>query len=101
MTPGVSDPVGSGFVETLARPGGNATGFTNFLPTMAAKWLEVLKEMAPQVQRAVLLFNPETAPYVAQYYQPQFEAAAPAFDVRATAAVVRQATEIEHQGPWR
>ena len=91
----ISDPVGSGFVETLARPGGNATGFTNFLPTMAAKWLEVLKEMAPRVNRAVLLFNPETAPYVAQYYQPQFEAAAPAFGVRATAAVVRQATEIE------
>jgi putative ABC transport system substrate-binding protein len=91
----ISDPVGSGFVETLARPGGNATGFTNFLPTMAAKWLEVLKEIAPQVQRAVLLFNPETAPYVAQYYQPQFEAAAPAFSVRAHAAVVRHATEIE------
>jgi ABC-type uncharacterized transport system substrate-binding protein len=91
----ISDPVGSGFVETLARPGGNATGFTNFLPTMAAKWLEVLKEMAPQVRQAVLLFNPETAPYVGQYYRPQFEAAAPAFGVRATAAVVRQATEIE------
>src|SRR5215471_5666660 len=56
----ISDPVGSGFVESLARPGRNATGFTNFVPTMAAKWLEVLKEIAPQVQRAVLLFNPQT-----------------------------------------
>ena len=51
----ISDPVGSGFVESLARPGRNATGFTNFVPTMAAKWLEVLKEIAPQVRRVVLL----------------------------------------------
>jgi len=91
----ISDPVGSGFVESLARPGGNATGFTNFVPTMAAKWLEVLKEIAPQVQRAVLLFNPQTAPYVAEYYQRPFEAAAPSFGVQATAAVVHQTGEIE------
>ena len=91
----ISDPVGSGFVESLARPGGNATGFTNFVPTMAAKWLEVLKEIAPQVQRAVLLFNPQTAPYVAQYYQRPFEAAAPSFGVQATAAVVHRTGEIE------
>src|SRR5215467_11870718 len=75
-------PTGTGFVETLARPGGNATGFTNFVPTMATKWLEVLKEIAPQVQRAVLMFNPQTAPYVEQYYQRPFEAAAPSFGVQ-------------------
>src|SRR5262249_4532011 len=75
--------------------GENATGFTNFVPTMAAKWLEVLKEIAPQVQRAVLLFNPQTAPYVAQYYQRPFEAAAPSFGVQATAAVVHKTAEIE------
>jgi putative ABC transport system substrate-binding protein len=91
----ISDPVGSGFVESLARPGGNATGFTNFVPTMAAKWLEVLKEIAPQVRRAVLLFNPQTAPYVAEYYQRPFEAAAPSFGVQAMAAVVHQTGEIE------
>ena len=91
----ISDPVGSGFVESLARPGRNATGFTNFVPTMAAKWLEVLKEIAPQVRRAVLLFNPQTAPYVAEYYQRPFEAAAPSFRVQATAAVVHQTGEIE------
>jgi putative ABC transport system substrate-binding protein len=91
----ISDPVGSGFVESLARPGRNATGFTNFVPTMAAKWLEVLKEIAPQVQRAVLLFNPQTAPYVGQYYQRPFEAAAPSFGVRAIAAVVHTTGEIE------
>ena len=65
----ISDPVGSGFVEGLARPGGNATGFTNYVSTIAAKWLEVLKETAPQVRRALLLFNPQTAPNVAEYYQ--------------------------------
>jgi putative ABC transport system substrate-binding protein len=91
----ISDPVGSGFVESLARPGRNATGFTNFVPTMAAKWLEVLKEIAPQIRRAVLLFNPQTAPYVAEYYQRPFEAAAPSFGVQAIAAVVHQTGEIE------
>jgi len=91
----VSDPVGSGFVESLARPGGNATGFTNFVPTMAAKWLEVLKGIAPQVQRAALLFNPQTAPYVAQYYQRPFEAAATSFGVQAMVAVVHKMGEIE------
>src|SRR5215470_12558487 len=91
----ISDPVGSGFVQSLARPGGNATGFTNFVPTMAAKWLEVLKEIAPQVQHVVLLFNPRTAPYVAEYYQRPFEQASPAFGVRASAAVVHEMPEIE------
>jgi len=90
-----TDPVGSGFVESLARPGGNATGFTNFVPTMAAKWMEVLKEIAPQVRRTVLMFNPQTAPYVAEYYQRPFEAAAPSFGVEAAAVIVRQTTDIE------
>src|SRR5262249_54329234 len=91
----ISDPVGSGFVQSLPRPGGNATGFTNFVPTMAAKWLEVLKEIAPGVQRVALLFNPQTAPYVAEYYQRPFEQASPAFAVRASAAVVHEMREIE------
>jgi putative ABC transport system substrate-binding protein len=91
----ISDPVGSGFVQSLTRPGGNATGFTNFVPTMAAKWLEVLKEIAPQVRHAALLFNPQTAPYVSEYYRGPFEAAAPAFGVRARAAIVREMPEIE------
>jgi putative tryptophan/tyrosine transport system substrate-binding protein len=57
----VSDPVGSGFVANLARPGGNSTGFTNFAPEMGAKWLEVLKELAPRVERVGLLLNPSIA----------------------------------------
>src|SRR6516165_9721339 len=54
----VTDPIGSGFVASFPRPGGNATGFTNFEPTMGGKWLELLKEIAPRVNRATFLFNP-------------------------------------------
>jgi putative ABC transport system substrate-binding protein len=57
----VSDPVGSGFVESLARPGGNITGFANFAPEMGAKWLQVLREISPRIQRVVLLLNPALA----------------------------------------
>ena len=59
----VADPVGSGFVASLPRPGGNVTGFINFEPTMAGKWLELLKEIAPRVNRVAFLFNPATATY--------------------------------------
>jgi putative ABC transport system substrate-binding protein len=55
----VSDPVGSGFVKELARPGGTVTGFANFQPTMGSKWLEKLHELAPQVERVGLLLHPE------------------------------------------
>ena len=57
----VADPVGSGFVESLARPGGNTTGFTNFEDTMGSKWLEILHELAPGTTRALVLRHPETA----------------------------------------
>jgi putative tryptophan/tyrosine transport system substrate-binding protein len=55
---GVSDPVGSGFVESLARPGGNLTGFTNFESEIGGKWVQALKEIAPQVSRALFLHHP-------------------------------------------
>jgi putative tryptophan/tyrosine transport system substrate-binding protein len=71
----VSDPVGSGFVASLGRPGGNVTGFTSMEPTMAGKWLGLLKEIAPSVKRVAFLFNPATATY-AEYYLKPFEAAA-------------------------
>ncbi len=57
----VSDPIGPGIVKSLDRPGGNITGFTNFEETMGGKWLELLREIAPSVKRASMLFNPETA----------------------------------------
>lgn len=59
----VSDPVGQGFVESLARPGGNITGFTAYDAPLMGKWLQLLKEIAPSVTRVVVIFNPDTAPY--------------------------------------
>ena len=56
----VADPVGSGFVESLARPGGNVTGFANFEGSMGGKWVEALKEIAPTATRALILLHPET-----------------------------------------
>src|SRR6516225_6300810 len=58
----VADPIGSGFVASFSRPGGNATGFNVSEPTMASKWLELLKYIAPHVARVAMLFNPATAP---------------------------------------
>jgi putative tryptophan/tyrosine transport system substrate-binding protein len=63
----VADPVGSGFVASFSRPGGNVTGFTSIEPTMGGKWLELLKEIAPRIARVAFLFNPVTAPY-AEYF---------------------------------
>ena len=71
----VVDPVGSGLVASLPRPGGNVTGFTVMKSTMVGKWLELLKEIAPRVAQVAFLFNPATAPY-AEYYLTPFKAAA-------------------------
>ena len=60
----VSDPVGGGFVQSLDRPGGNATGFTNFEPEVGGKWLQTLKEIAPGVERMGFVFNPATSAHV-------------------------------------
>ena len=59
----VSDPVGDGFVASLAKPGGNITGFSNYDPAVAGKWMEIVRELSPGVRRVALLFNPTTAPY--------------------------------------
>jgi ABC-type uncharacterized transport system substrate-binding protein len=64
----VVDPVGQGFVTSLARPGGNLTGFTIFEPSIASKWLELLKQMAPSVERAALLYNPTTATFAERFF---------------------------------
>jgi ABC-type uncharacterized transport system substrate-binding protein len=90
----VSDPVGSGFVASFPRPGGNVTGFTNIEPTMAGKWLELLKEIAPRVARVAFLFNPATAPY-AEYYLRPFKAAAAHFAMEAIAAPVRDISGLK------
>jgi putative ABC transport system substrate-binding protein len=88
----VANPIGAGFVASLAHPGGNITGFTNFEPSMGGKWLELLKEVAPRLARAAAIFNPET--HSGQYWQ-SIEAAAPSLAVKFTRAPVRGAAEIE------
>src|SRR5215831_13406394 len=89
----VADPVGSGFVQSLARPGANATGFTIMEPTIAGKWLELLKEVAPRVNRAAFLFNPATTPYRDIYLRP-FNAAASSLAVEAIDAPVHVKQEL-------
>jgi putative ABC transport system substrate-binding protein len=91
----VSDPVGERFVESLARPGGNATGFTNVESSLTGKWLELLKEVAPHVKRVAFIFNPKLAPGGGLYYTRLIEAAAPSFAVTPTVAPVHGAADIE------
>jgi putative tryptophan/tyrosine transport system substrate-binding protein len=90
----VADPVGSGFVESLARPGGNATGFSVMAPTITGKWLELLTQIAPRVHRVAFLFNPATAPY-ADIYLRQFNSAAASLGLEAIAAPVRDGSELD------
>jgi putative ABC transport system substrate-binding protein len=89
----VSDPVGSGFVAGLARPGGNMTGFTNFEPEMGGKWLGLLKEATPQTRRVAMLFHPETANSVA--FLRAAEAAAPSLGIEVTGAAAHDGNAIE------
>ena len=90
----VADPVGSGFVTSFPRPGGNVTGFTDIQPTIAGKWLELLKQIAPRVARVGFLYNPVTAPHF-EYYLDPFKAAAQSFAVEAIAAPVRDRSELD------
>jgi putative tryptophan/tyrosine transport system substrate-binding protein len=93
----VSDPVGSGFAASLARPGGNVTGFTNINieASIGGKWLELVTQIAPAVRRVIMIYNPPTAPF-ANYYLRPFEAAGTAQGVQARPAAVDSDTEIEN-----
>jgi putative ABC transport system substrate-binding protein len=91
----VSDPVGAGFVASLARPGGNITGFINVEASFGGKWLELLKEIAPRVRRAAIMFNPDTAPGGGSYFLGSFESAAQSLGVEPITAPVRSVAEIE------
>jgi putative ABC transport system substrate-binding protein len=88
-----SDPIGSGFVKSLAHPGGNFTGFINLEATLIQKWLELLKEITPQVMRVAVIFNPQTAPY-ADYYLRSLPPAAEKLGVSTFAAPVRNESEV-------
>jgi putative tryptophan/tyrosine transport system substrate-binding protein len=90
----VSDPVGQGVVVTLARPGGNTTGFTAFEFSMGGKWMQMLREMAPRVARVAVVFNPMTAPYYVSFLN-SMEAAARDLAVSLVQAPVRDPAAIE------
>lgn len=91
---GISDPVGQGFVASLAQPGGNVTGFTGFEFSLGGKWLGFLKELAPGVSRAAFLFHPEVGPYYLSWLN-SVEAAATPLGVQITAAPIRAAADVE------
>jgi putative tryptophan/tyrosine transport system substrate-binding protein len=90
----VSDPVGSGFVSSLAHPGGNITGFLNIEASVVGKWLSLMREIAPQVSRIGFLYNPQTAPY-AHYYLDTFRTASSTLAIEAIDAPVRSTEEVE------
>ena len=89
----VSDPIGQGFVESLARPGGNATGFTLYESSLGKKWIELLTRIAPRVRRIALVFNPQTSS--AALYLPSIEAAAMSFTVQLVKTPIRDSAELE------
>jgi putative tryptophan/tyrosine transport system substrate-binding protein len=90
----VADPVGSGFVASFPRPGGNATGFNAYPLTIASKWLELLMEIVPRTVRVMFLFNPPTAPYAQRMFEP-FKAAASEIGVEIIASPVHDPAELE------
>jgi putative ABC transport system substrate-binding protein len=90
----ITEPVEQGFVQTLARPGGNITGFTNFESTVGGKWLQLLKEVDPRIVRVAVIYNPETAPFAGLFLS-SVQAAAPGLGVQAAAMPVQTEAEIE------
>ena len=88
------DPVAEGIVQSLARPGGNATGFFGTEPSLGGKWLELLKEIVPGLRRVAVIFNPETS-VSSKSYLHSVETAAPVLSVATTSAPVHHAGDIE------
>ena len=91
---GVSDPVGDGFVASLAKPGGNITGFSSADAGLGGKWLQLLKEMSPGLTRAAALFNPDTGAH--SIFWPALQAAAPSLGVTMIRSEVRDGAAIEN-----
>jgi ABC-type uncharacterized transport system substrate-binding protein len=91
----VVDPVHAGFVASLAHPGGNITGFRHTEPAFAGKWLNLLKEIAPDIKRVAMMFNPDTAPDRGKFFLESFEAAARSMGVEPITLSVRSDREID------
>ena len=90
----VSDPIAQGFVASLSRPGGNLTGFTNFEFSIGKKWVELLKQIAPDLLRVAVMFNPDRSPQ-SKYFLRAIEGAARSIGAQVVAAPVRSIAEIE------
>ena len=90
----VSDPVGMGVIESMARPGGNATGFAAFEASLGGKWLEMLKEVVPKLKRAAILYNPKTAPNAPAFVGPA-QTAGQALGVSVVLTPMHDDSEIE------
>lgn len=90
----VTDPIGNGFVTNLAHPGGNITGFTNFAISMGEKWLQLIKEIAPNVTSAGVLYNPSIVPTAGLYLR-SIEVASPSFAIEISSLPVRDTAEME------
>lgn len=91
----VADPIASGVAKSLSRPDGNITGFTNSTPSLGGKWLQLLKQIAPSMKRAAMLFNPETAATRGAVYFKPFMASGPSLGIETFAAEVHDSREIE------
>jgi putative tryptophan/tyrosine transport system substrate-binding protein len=92
----VSDPVGTGLVASLSRPGGTMTGFTNFEFSMGGKWLELLREVVPAVERVTFLYNPATAPAAGKFYLSSIVAGASALNIAVSEAPVHVKDDLQH-----
>ena len=90
----VSDPVGSGFIDTLARPGGNITGFTNFTPELSGKWLELLKDISRKISKVAVLFDP-TSPIKNIAFK-EMHIPATALGIQILSLEIRDPNELEH-----
>ncbi|MBR0823911.1 ABC transporter substrate-binding protein [Bradyrhizobium manausense] len=90
-----NDPVGNGFVESLTRPGGNVTGFTSSTPEMGGKWLELLREAAPQIERVGALFNPQSTPRAGRFYLDSIQSEAAATGVTVTPVPITEPNAID------
>jgi len=91
----IGDPIGSGFVESVARPGGNATGFSVLQPTITGKYLSLLKELKPRLTRVAIMYNPESVSVGGKSYMPAFIASAKEFNVTPIEIRVHNPSEIE------
>ena len=91
---GPADPIGSGFIASLPRPGGNVTGLMQFEASVTGKWLAMLKEIAPRLERAAFMTNPKTAPFY-NYYLNAAESLSPSLGIKLVPSLVDNSTDIE------